>query len=284
MKAIKYILATLSLVVAANVLADELNSEQLAFRSSVMQFLKEEGFSPYIDDSDNTLTFKKEGTLYWIDLNETNPFYVEFHRSGLNTEDADGTAVILAASDVTKKTKCVKALVGESSVSIAIEMFCHSAEEFKYIFYRSIKELDKAASQLKSAYAEWEQSSSAPITYVSAEVANAKSDGSIATDYGMTIYAYKSMYLQPRITLDIKTAGSYDIFIKMYNADGNLTTGSNSPSGYSYKYKINATTGTHTYELTGWGSETPGHWKAGNYRFEFYYDGELLGTKYFTVK
>ena len=44
------------------------------------------------------------------------------------------------------------------------------------------------------------------------------------------------------------------------------------------------TTGTHTYPLTGWGSDTAGHWKEGGYRFEFYYKDSLIGKKNFSIK
>ena len=42
--------------------------------------------------------------------------------------------------------------------------------------------------------------------------------------------------------------------------------------------------GLHTYLLSGWGSNTDGHWKEGEYRFEFYYDGSLIGKKSFSVR
>ena len=62
--------------------ADELTPEQMSFRSNIMQFLKEEGFSPTIDENDNSVMFKKEGHLHWIAIRDKNPFYVEFFRSG----------------------------------------------------------------------------------------------------------------------------------------------------------------------------------------------------------
>ena len=51
---------------------NELTPEQKAFQNSMKKFLHEEGFSPTVDDV-NSLTFKKEGELYWIDLGDSNP-------------------------------------------------------------------------------------------------------------------------------------------------------------------------------------------------------------------
>ena len=84
--------------------------------------------------------------------------------------------------------------------------------------------------------------------------------------------------------MNVSTPGSYDIYVKMFNADGNLTTSDHSPAGYSYKCSKYFGEGNREVKLTGWGSDKSGHWKAGNYRFEFYLNDRLLGSKSFTVK
>lgn len=279
------LLLVLAFVSVLPVVSRELTPEQKAFRSSIMSFIREEGFSPSIDE-DNSLTFKKEGELYWIDIADSSPFYIEFHRSGLKCNDANKNLVLQSCNEANKKVKCVKAIMGDTSVSLVIELFCHSAEEFKYTFYKSLKELDNSYSTVKEYYNKMDDDStpSLPFSYTSCEVANVDTDGNIITDYGQTIYDFKTRYLKPRITLNVKTAGTYDIYVKMYTPTGSLATGSSSPSGYSYKHSVTMTSGIHTYSLSGWGSNTAGHWKEGDYRFEFYYDGNLIGKKYFSVK
>lgn len=259
--------------------------EQDTFRSSIISFLREEGFSPSIDD-DSSITFKKEGELYWIDVSESSPFYVEFHRNGFNCENANMDLVLRSCNESNKKVKCVKAFMETSSVTLAIELYCHSVEEFKYTFYKSLKELDRAYATVKEYYnnPENDLAQAMPFSFVSCEVANSDKDGKIETDYGKPIYDFSTKYLKPRITLDVKTAGTYDIYVKMYTPSGSLSTGNNSPTGYSYKYSVTMTTGTHTYALTGWGSDTAGHWKEGDYRFEFYYKDSLIGKKSFSIK
>lgn len=261
--------------------ANDLTPAQKAFQSSIMSFLREEGFSPSIDD-DNSLTFKKEGELYWIDIADNSPFYVEFHRSGFKCTDANMSAVILACNKSNKKTKCVKSIANDNSVSIVIEMYCHSAEEFKYIFYKSLKELDNAYNSTKEYYNEFNEGETKPFTISKVEVANTDTDGNLITTWDATIYDFKSKYIKPRLTVNVKKAGTYDIYVKFITSSG-LSTGSNSPSGYSYKSSVKMESGTHTYTLSGWGGNTAGHWKEGSYKFEFYYGGELIGKKEFKV-
>lgn len=146
------ILVILSLIISGNVSADELTAEQKRFRSSLQEFLKEEGFMPTIDDEDNSLNFKKEGTLYWFSFGGSNPLYIEFHRSGLKCEDADKALVLQAVNAANLKVRCAKAMFNDTSISFAIEMYCHSAEEFKYIFYKCMKELESIKDEVFEFY------------------------------------------------------------------------------------------------------------------------------------
>lgn len=146
------IFVVLSLFISGNVFAAELTAEQKKFRASLQEFLKEEGFMPTIDDEDNSLNFKKEGTLYWFSFGGSNPLYVEFHRSGLKCEDADKALVLQAVNVANRKVRCAKAMFNETSISFAIEMYCHSAEEFRYIFYKCIKELESIKDEVSEYY------------------------------------------------------------------------------------------------------------------------------------
>lgn len=133
-------------------LAAELTTEQKKFRSSLEIFLKEEGFMPTIDNEDNSLKFKKEGTLYWISFGGSNPLYIEFHRSGLKCENADKSLALQAVNNANRKVRCAKAMLNDKSISFAIEMYCHSAEEFKYIFYKCMKELESIKNKVSDFY------------------------------------------------------------------------------------------------------------------------------------
>lgn len=136
------------------VFADDLTPEQMNFRSNIIQFLKEEGFSPTIDEDDNSVMFKKEGHLHWIAIRDKNPFYIEFFRSGLNCKDADRNAVLAAVNVGNKDVRCAKAIMKEASITLVIEMYCHSPEEFRYVFYRSMGELQSLEKKVSESYNE----------------------------------------------------------------------------------------------------------------------------------
>ena len=265
--------------------ANELTPEQKVFQSSMKKFLREEGFSPTVDDV-NSLTFKKEGELYWIDLGDSNPFYVEFHRICFKCENSNRNYVLQACNEANRQVRCVKSFLGETSVSLVIESFCHSVEEFKYTFYKSLKELDKAYNIVRETYSNLDNGSSSysqPFDISKIEVANVDKDNNIINGYGTTIYDFQTKYIKPRITVDVKTEGNYDIYVKFYSPKG-LSSASDSPDGYTYKSTINMTSGSHTYTLYGWGSENKGNWSMGRYRLEFYYNGQRIAQKEFDIK
>ncbi len=134
--------------------SSELTSGELQFCNGIEQFLKEEGFFPTIDD-DNSIYFKKEGESYWINVHDTYPTYIEFHKAGFGIEDTDRSYLLEACNRATKETRCAKAYVSPSSVSFTIEVFCNTVSDFLYIFYRSLNALDAVKSDTKELYNEF---------------------------------------------------------------------------------------------------------------------------------
>lgn len=153
MNKIRYLILFLTaLLFSGTVYSAELTAEQKNFRQSIHNFLREEGFTVTIDDEDNSLNFKKEGNLYWIAFGGSSPVYLEFHRSGFKSENADKEKLLEAVNAANKEVRCAKAIVNSKTVSIVIEMYCHSAEEFKYVFYKCMTELDSARKKVDEYY------------------------------------------------------------------------------------------------------------------------------------
>jgi hypothetical protein len=72
------------------------------------------------------------------------------------------------------------------------------------------------------------------------------------------------------------------LYVKLY-ANEVLKTGTSSPSGYSYKSEIYISDkGTTT--LLSWGYETKGHWSAGYYRCEIWYNNMCLKVLNFKLR
>lgn len=123
-----------------------------------------------------------------------------------------------------------------------------------------------------------------PIIITDIELANVYKNGEIETDYGSTIYDYCTMYLQPRITYTGLVTGEKEFKIKWYMPNGDLRTGNNSPSGFSFSDTVNINTGeNNTYVFSGWGNETMGNWSSGRYRLEIWYEDVCLKAKTFRV-
>ncbi len=153
MKKLRYLFLVLAMTLAAQTWADDLTPEQQRFRSSVMQFLREEGFSPSIDEEDD-LIFKKEGKLYWFSFGGTSGVYLELHRAGFSYEDGERAIFTLAANEGNRTTRCAKAIVNSSTVSFAVEIYSHSVEDFKYTFYKYMDCLDVIYDKVVEFYNE----------------------------------------------------------------------------------------------------------------------------------
>ena len=134
--------------------ADELTPEQKRARTTIFEFVKSEGFAPYIDEEDQSITFKKEGVLHWITIGSSNPFYVEFHRAGMKNGDYSRNALLRACNEANRRIRCAKAMLGESSVLFSVEMYLHSANEVRYTFYNNMDELLNCYEKVRSELAE----------------------------------------------------------------------------------------------------------------------------------
>ena len=127
------------------------------------------------------------------------------------------------------------------------------------------------------------KSNKAPFTITSVEVANVDYNWNYINSYGSKIYSYQTQYLTPRIYVTVYTPGTYKVYVKLLNPNGKLVTGNSSPTGYSYSEDITLNSSTSYKNLMGWGGSTSGHYSAGNYKFEIYYNSEKIGEKSFTI-
>lgn len=269
------------------------NSEQLALRTDLFNFLKEEGFMPELD-SDGDIKFKSEGQAYYISVSKTdeNPMYVVLF-SSFNNPDEYSAETIAMASTKLNFYKGVKVLCFDKSFRIGAELYVRNAEPVKSAFYKLKGIMDSVKSdfldECKNVGSVSSSSSSnsiseIPFIVTKLEVANTDESRNIIQDYGETIWDYKTKYLTPRITVKpFKSTGTYTIYVKLYK-DGSLKTGTSSPSGYSYSSKVTISgNSSQVFTLSGWGAKTAGHWSIGEYRFEIWYDDYCIGSKTFKV-
>lgn len=116
----------------------EFTTRQLALRSEIQSFLKQEGFMPEID-SDGDIKFKREGNTYYIRIDKANksPMYLRL-QSYYNYSDNLSKSKISAALPDLNLWKAVKVVMYESQFTVQADMFLTSSEAFKTVFYKLI--------------------------------------------------------------------------------------------------------------------------------------------------
>ena len=108
-------------------------------------------------------------------------------------------------------------------------------------------------------------------------------ENDVIDDYGSRLEGDKVKYLCARIIYDgfWSESKTVDLYVKVFNPDGSMKTGSNSPVGYSFKDGNNTiNTGTDLkLPLIGWGNKNGGSYHSGTYKYEVWHDDKLLFTK-----
>lgn len=122
-----------------------------------------------------------------------------------------------------------------------------------------------------------------PILISEIEIGNFDYNNNALTDYGKTIFSSDTKYLKPRIKYMGFNSGQIVLNIKLYNSYGYMSSGTSSPNGFSYSTTLKVNPGSSMVELPSWGSNTKGHWPAGKYRYEIWYEDVCLKSKSFTV-
>ncbi|MBR5639905.1 MAG: hypothetical protein IKW83_09095 [Muribaculaceae bacterium] len=128
-----------------------------------------------------------------------------------------------------------------------------------------------------------------PIYIMKLEVANADGNGNAISQFGKDISAASSMYLLPQITYcGFKLGEKVDLQVKLYNPDGDIVLGTESPKdeSYSYTFTINSVQSSNKVllNLKGWGGPDKGHFPPGVYRYEVWYNDMCLKAVTFKLK
>lgn len=125
----------------------------------LMSFLTEEGYYPYIESSDQSVRFKKEGVLYWLTVME-NQFMIVFDRVGYRTTGENAflpVPTLKAANKVNVELDVAKIYCTNTKAVVEIVVRPETLEDFKYIFYTCMRQLDAADKLFKKYYYEFEK-------------------------------------------------------------------------------------------------------------------------------
>lgn len=112
--------------------------------------------------------------------------------------------------------------------------------------------------------------------------ANADADNTIIDNYDSKLYAKEVKYLTPRISYKGLASGEKEVtlYIKLFDEDGKLKTGTGSPDGFTYSKEVKVENGTGKYiKLPGWGNPKGGSYNAGLYKMEIWHKDNMLYQK-----
>ena len=129
------------------------SAANIAYRDSVVSFLKDEGFVPSVDE-DGDIWFKKEGDTLLVSVqDDTAPFYVQINY-GLSSEGMDDQVALLkAVNNINLNCRCVKCSIGEEGyLLISVETYNNSARVFMDNFATYTDHLLLAGRLLVGAY------------------------------------------------------------------------------------------------------------------------------------
>ena len=178
-----------------------------------------------------------------------------------------------------------------SSMNKKIKNYEYRTSDLEWSLSNRNSELSELRDQYSSLQSEYntleslfdELASNCPLVVQDVQMANIYSNGSFETNYGGYIYSSQSMYLKPKVIYKGYVSKSITFKVKLYDPYGSLSTGTTSPSGFSYSYDSYIYRGNNSVELSGWGGENKGQWRSGSYRIEIWAEGKMLYSKKFTL-
>ena len=113
------------------------SAANIAFRDSVVSFLKSEGVVPSVNE-DGNIMFKKMGHRFLVFIfGEKAPFFVQISL-GLLLDDIDQVALLKAVNNTNLNCRYVKCAIEEDGVlQMGVESYCDTPQVFMDNFKRN---------------------------------------------------------------------------------------------------------------------------------------------------
>ena len=97
---------------------------------------------------------------------------------------------------------------------------------------------------------------------------------------GEVKYLIGNMYYEGLYSNDQKVT----LYMRIFFPSGSLSSGTDSPIGFSYKREVTIKPGSNVYKITGWGNKNGTTYKEGKHKYEIWLDGEKIYETTFDVK
>jgi len=115
-----------------------------------LNYLKEEGFSPKIDN-DGDVMFRYEGGNYYITADEQDEAYFRIMYPSfwsVETEEERKRAVHASVA-ASAETKVAKVYISHGKAVAAVEMFCTPPDVFKRVLMRTLSAMQTGAAKFR---------------------------------------------------------------------------------------------------------------------------------------
>ena len=120
----------------------------------------------------------------------------------------------------------------------------------------------------------------------SVSFANQDKSGKNITGYGEPLYEDELKYLSSKIYYEglFSSDQSIILYYRIFKSTGSLSSGTNSPKGYTSKQTVTIKPGSNSIVLNGWGSESGGSYPSGVTKVEYWLDGEKIYETKVTIE
>ena len=287
MKKIIFLLAVM-MIQASLSMAQKAENPQ-TIRQKVADYAKKKGFvTEFVGDY--ALTMTTDDSQYALIVNGENPSYVEIRFADLDITSRNYDLILKTANHINQGVSVAKAsiLPNRTTLRISTEMFTYDAQSVIQHFDHYTNLIEKALKESRERYEEFATNLQftglkMPFEVYCADIANTDANAQRLSDINSEIKSAETQYIHIGVSLIVHEEGEYQIDLKFNLPDGTYSANPESPE-YTFSNKINLTKETTYFDLGGWGSETPGTWAPGKYRYELYYKGKLFYVRDFEIK
>lgn len=303
----------LSLFSGLSAYAVKLNESEKQAQKNLIEYLRSKKYTPSIDSNDQSVCFKRNNTLYWIELKgDANMMLYTLHRNGIKFALADDpkasrkAEVAMMAANMINETHVIKAYQKGGTVRFCMSMYASNTDAFNEAFTSQMKDFDKVKEdfdryyklckvKVDSIHSYWYDLDTTSVVIEQKVMAkahdnrnleisriavrNVDNNDNIISDYDQGIRKSKASFLQEKVMLKADNAGVYKVGVKLYTPDGKLLLPSKDARFTTITtIKVPKANKEAEYDLLKFGSRDPKDWDAGEYKIEFYEDDTCIYT------
>ena len=288
------------LLVCLQAAAIDLTPAQKKAQRSVYDYLDSKKYEPSVDESDESVTFRNGGVLYWITFSGDSPMLYSFHRNGFKVGDGvdmrDPELARIAANEVNRKHKAVKVVLTDKKADFIIEAYAQSTDHFNAVLESYLKLFDKVDTDFRNAYEAARKAAAdkqrreqeellqnrvpSPMQPLVESLSFQTLDANkqVITAYDQKLFSSCTRYVQVRINFKNQPEADKDCSfqVRIVRPNGLAIVEKGSLFTLESTTKLEKTKKPFSIEFQPFGSDKDGFWKAGEYKVEIYEGGQPL--------